>query len=189
MTVKYASDLHLELAMNSIWLGSRRLLPPADILVLAGDIIPLGDEKMLAHPFFDWCEYNFNRTYIVPGDLEFSRALPENIDRKVRSNIYYINECSVEIKPGLEIYFTACPSRPLKYNIVVSHFPPSQQCLEGSDVDHWIFGHTGSNDADWRRFEKNVNSDHPAMVLHTNQLGSVCPFCRPSFCLDDVIIV
>ena len=262
--------------MNSLWLSSRRLLPPADILVLAGNIISLENGALPEHPFLDWCSDNFNRIYIVPGDLEV-RGRPLDVSdlggtplgsgesggcspgggescgcspagnefgggtlgdhspdsgeswdcspgggesggcsprggepggwpsggvcRRVRDNIYVITGRSVKFDSGEEVFFASDPKwsaewlraalseSDAKKKIVVSHHVPSVDLLGVLAPDHWIFGGSGSNRDDWRRIQKRTASGCTETVLHTNQLGIVRAFHRPSFCPDDVIVL
>ena len=59
MKIQYASDLHLELSGNSRWIGKNPLEVAGDILLLAGDVVYLGLESHIRHPFWDWCSDNF----------------------------------------------------------------------------------------------------------------------------------
>ena len=51
MRIQYCSDLHLELEQNSNYFESTPLEVSGDILILAGDIVPLHD-TYLNNPFF-----------------------------------------------------------------------------------------------------------------------------------------
>ena len=62
MKIQYAADLHLELSGNSRWIKHHPLAVSGDVLILAGDIIYLGDDGGLKHPFWDWCADNFEQT-------------------------------------------------------------------------------------------------------------------------------
>ena len=60
MKVQYASDLHLEFYDNSVFLARGPFKVAGDILVLAGDTLPLIEfESYKRHRFFDWCADNF----------------------------------------------------------------------------------------------------------------------------------
>lgn len=70
MKIHYCSDLHLEFESNSQLLTQRPLNTKADILILAGDIIPLQD-GFLKHPFFNQVTNNFKEVLWIPGNHEF----------------------------------------------------------------------------------------------------------------------
>lgn len=53
MDIQIASDLHLELEWNTRHFEQCPQIPYADILVLAGDIMILGDD-FVEHHFWDW---------------------------------------------------------------------------------------------------------------------------------------
>jgi len=72
MKVQYASDLHLEFYDNSVFLARGPFKVAGDVLVLAGDTLPLWDFNSYSqHRFFDWCAANYRETLLVPGNHEY----------------------------------------------------------------------------------------------------------------------
>ena len=71
MKIQYCSDLHLELEKNSKYLKNNPLSVNGDILILAGDIIPLHD-KFFNDSFFKFISDNYKKVFWVPGNHEFS---------------------------------------------------------------------------------------------------------------------
>jgi len=70
MKIQYCSDLHLEFKANAQYINQNPLKISGDILILAGDIIPLHDE-FFNHPFFQFVSENYRKVYWVPGNHEF----------------------------------------------------------------------------------------------------------------------
>lgn len=74
MKVQYASDLHLEFYDNSVFIARNPFKVVGDVLVLAGDTLPLKEfDSYKRHRFFDWCADNFKQTFLVPGNHEYYR--------------------------------------------------------------------------------------------------------------------
>lgn len=72
MKVQYASDLHLEFYDNSVFLARGPFKVTGDVLVLAGDTLPLIEfEAYQKHRFFDWCAANYRETLLIPGNHEY----------------------------------------------------------------------------------------------------------------------
>jgi len=101
MTIQYASDLHLEFPENHALLWQNNLKPAADILILAGDIVPFRQIADKAW-FFDYVSENFKATYWVPGNHEYYHydlaakrgAFLEN----VRDNVFLVNDYAITIE-------------------------------------------------------------------------------------------
>jgi len=92
MKIQYASDIHLEFPENIRFLKDNPIIPKADILVLAGDIIPFAIQEM-ADWFFDYLSDNFLQTYWIAGNHEFYRSniLTGNFNKSIRENVHLVN--------------------------------------------------------------------------------------------------
>lgn len=122
MRIQYASDLHLEFRENNMFLEQNRLSVCGDILILAGDIILLGDRKLEKHLFFDWCASHYKETYIIPGNHEYygKYELADTLNEyeyMLRSNVRYINNKSIRIE-DTELFFTTLWS-PIRENEIL----------------------------------------------------------------------
>lgn len=69
MRIQYCSDLHLEFGHNSNFLSDNPLPVCGDILILAGDIVPLHDE-FLNNSFFRFISKNYRQVFWIPGNHE-----------------------------------------------------------------------------------------------------------------------
>lgn len=101
MRIQYCSDLHLEFAQNSKYIQENPLEVKGDILILAGDIVPL-HEFNFSHPFFSLIADQYDQVFWVPGNHEYyHRDLCEfgsSFDIQVRSNIHLTNNTVVKYK-------------------------------------------------------------------------------------------
>lgn len=108
MTIQYCSDLHLEMPENAKWLRANPLIPKAEVLVLAGDIIPF-TELDLAQEFFDGVSDQFKTVYWLPGNHEyFGSDISErsgSFRESIRSNVILLNN-QVEQLEGLTLIFS-----------------------------------------------------------------------------------
>ncbi len=81
MQIQYCSDLHIEFPQNKKFLKENPILPKAEILLLAGDIV-LFSELDKHKDFFAYLSDNFRQTYWVPGNHEYYHF---NLSSKARS--------------------------------------------------------------------------------------------------------
>jgi len=70
MKIQYCSDLHLEFEQNSKYFINKPLNVCGDVLILAGDIIPLQFE-FFNNSFFNFISDNYKQVFWVPGNHEF----------------------------------------------------------------------------------------------------------------------
>jgi len=94
MRIQYCSDLHLEFGQNSRYISKNPLKVNGDILLLAGDIIPLHDE-FLNDSFFSFIADNYKQVFWVPGNHEFYykdiAEFNKSYNIRIRDNINIVN--------------------------------------------------------------------------------------------------
>ncbi len=94
MKIQYCSDLHLEFNQNQKYIIGKPLPVCGDILIMAGDIVPLHDEY-LNNSFFSFIADNFKQVFWIPGNHEFyHKDLTEfnsSFTLKLRSNLHIVN--------------------------------------------------------------------------------------------------
>lgn len=107
MNIQYCSDLHLEFPDNKQFILDNPIEPKADILILAGDIVPFAviDKHQ---DFFDYISRYFKTTFWVPGNHEYYYHRIDNstiLNTDIRENIHLVNNCVKEVS-GINLIFS-----------------------------------------------------------------------------------
>jgi predicted phosphohydrolase len=109
MIVQYCSDLHLEFEQNRRYLSNNHLRVCGDILILAGDIVPLHDE-FLNNSFFRFISNNYRQVFWVPGNHEYYyRNISDfntSFNLKLHENINIVNNINVQYEDIQFIFST-----------------------------------------------------------------------------------
>ncbi len=100
MRIQYCSDLHLEFEQNRKFIAKNPLVITGDILILAGDIVPLHDEQF-KNSFFNFIGDNYKQVYWVPGNHEFYHKdlneYSKSFNIELKSNINIVNNIELKI--------------------------------------------------------------------------------------------
>jgi len=114
MKIQYTSDLHLEFPDNREYIRQNSIKPVGDILILAGDIVPLA-RKELADDFFDRVSNDFDQVYWVPGNHEYYgyslETLSSAVNVSIRRNVTLISNDVVRLTGGVRIVFSTLWSK------------------------------------------------------------------------------
>lgn len=116
--IQYCSDLHLEFSENRNFLKHNPIKVVGEILLLAGDILPLCLLKK-QKDFFDFVADNFRATYWIPGNHEYYNynitTVKNDFCEAVRKNVFLLNNRKIEYK-NVELVFSTLWSRISAYN-------------------------------------------------------------------------
>jgi Icc-related predicted phosphoesterase len=108
MNIQYCSDLHLEFIKNTYYLHTNRLVPQADILVLAGDIIPLW-KNLSKEKYFDFLSNSFKKVYWVPGNHEYYNSDISKYSalntKDIRGNVHVVKDMVIPVD-GVNLIFS-----------------------------------------------------------------------------------
>lgn len=109
MTIQYASDLHLKFPENKKFLKANPLQSEAEVLSLAGDIMPFA--VMNEHKdFFNYISDHFETTYWIPGNHEYyySNMAEKSgpFKESSRQNVYLLNNTVEQLKDVRFVFST-----------------------------------------------------------------------------------
>ncbi|MBK8807893.1 MAG: metallophosphoesterase, partial [Bacteroidales bacterium] len=108
MKIQYASDLHIEFEVNQQFLNKHPLSNIGDILILAGDIVPLAAIEKFK-PYFKYLGDRYEQVYWIPGNHEyyhFDISLKgDSFHELLFSNVHLLNNTSIELN-GVDLIFS-----------------------------------------------------------------------------------
>lgn len=109
MKIQYCSDLHIEFPENLRFLKRKPIEPVGDILVLAGDIVPLNLTKFF-RTFFKKLSAQYSAIYWLPGNHEYYQSEFDNsyqsFCKEVFPNVFLVNNHTVELNEVNLIFTT-----------------------------------------------------------------------------------
>lgn len=109
MEIQYCSDLHLEFPENSSYLAAHPLPVLGEILILAGDIMPLHMVKQFSD-FWDRLSYQYKHVFWVPGNHEFYfndlQPYSGSFSEPIRKNVWLINNFESVIENSRFLFST-----------------------------------------------------------------------------------
>lgn len=177
MKIQYASDLHVEFTQNTYFLHSNKLIPRADILVLAGDIYPFCKSTDTVK-FFDYLSESFKQVYWLPGNHEYYYSDIIRYHKfkanPIRDNIHIVNNDVVSLD-GVNLIFSTLwghisPQNELYIKSHVSDFTAIS--IDGEDFrpKHFNQAHDVAitfltKELENRREEKNIVITHHVPTL------------------------
>ena len=171
MNFQYASDLHLEFAQNKKVMSKKPIQPAAEILLLAGDIMPICD--IAKHQdFLNYISDHFKITYWLPGNHEYFGSdlanSPSSFETSIRSNIILLNHQvkTFEDKAGsIELVFSTLWSSipPNLYEIVSKRMRDfSQIQFKGKGISPEAYNQLHQESVDF--LSKSLQSTQPEAV-------------------------
>ncbi len=200
MRIQYCSDLHLEFERNNRYMSANLLEVSGEILILAGDIVPLHDEH-LNSPFFRFVAENYQQVYWVPGNHEYYHhdiaSYGSSMNMEIHPRIRIVNNVVMEYG-GVQLIFSTMWSK-------IS--PPNERLVEQgmADFDCISFKNRKLRASDFNRLHdesvlflnKAVREQTGPFVVVTHHLPS--PICSSSihkispineaFCADQTELV
>lgn len=101
--IQYASDLHLEFPDNVHFLKTHPIRPVGEILLLAGDIMPL-NQLSLHMDFIHNLSKIFHTVYWIGGNHEFYQNdignHPGKFKEKILPNVFFLNNEVIDLGPS-----------------------------------------------------------------------------------------
>lgn len=175
MRVQYCSDLHLEFEQNSKYITTNPLSVCGDILILAGDIVPLHDE-FLTNPFFSFISKRYKQIFWVPGNHEFyyknisDYSVSFNI--KLLRNISIVNNIDLQYE-GIRFIFSTLWTRIDRENEkIIEQSIADFKCITSNNKKFKASDFNKLHDDSVRFINKSFNGNNDKTVVVTHHLPS-----------------
>lgn len=108
MKIQFASDLHIEFEVNQQYLNKHPLPNSGEILILAGDIVPLAAIEKFK-PYFKYLGDRFEHVYWIPGNHEYYQfdisLKGDSFHELLFSNVHLLNNTVIDYK-GIDLIFS-----------------------------------------------------------------------------------
>ena len=109
MRIQYCSDLHLEFERNNKFISKNPLRVCGEILILAGDIVPLHDE-FFSDSFIRFIGERYKQVFWVPGNHEYYHKdlteFSKSFNIKLSKNISIVNNIELVYEDILFVFST-----------------------------------------------------------------------------------
>jgi predicted phosphohydrolase len=193
--VQYCSDLHLEFEHNRKFLFSNPLKVSGDILILAGDIVPLHDE-FFNHPFFRLISDNYKQVFWVPGNHEFYYRnisdFSNSFSFKLHENINVVNNIELHYE-GIQFIFSTLWSKISEKNSkIIEQNVSDFECITKNDKKFKTTDFNKLHEESLNFVKQSLNHKESKVVIVTHHVPSA--FCNKSdhnnsnineaFCVD-----
>ncbi len=195
MKIQYCSDVHLEFELNSKFLLQHPLQVKGDILILAGDIVPLHDENF-NHPFFTFVSANYRKVFWVPGNHELyyrdTSELNSSYRIVLKGNIEIVNNIELEYE-GVRFVFSTLWSKisPLNQWVIEKNVADFE-CITNGNRKFTANDFNKLHDESLQFITQSLQKKKPKTVVVTHHLPS--PLCNSpvhnnspineAFCVD-----
>lgn len=176
MRIQYCSDLHLEFEQNCRCLEEFPLKVSGEVLILAGDIIPLHNEY-LTNSILQKISENYKQVFWVPGNHEFYykdiSLFEPSFEINVFNNISIVNNVLKDYK-GIRFIFSTLWSKIRKSNEkTVENGVADFACISVGNNNLKSFDFNQLHETSLRFLEKTLVEKKKKTVVVTHHLPSV----------------
>jgi len=193
--VQYCSDLHLEFEQNSKYLLTNPISDYGDVLILAGDIVPLHDE-FLDNPFFSFISEKYSQVFWVPGNHEYYYKNISDYDSSfnilVHNNIRIVNNIVLQYE-DIRFIFSTLWSRISKANEkVIEQRVSDFECITSNSKKFRAYDYNRLHDESisFIKHALDGNTDKTVVVTHhlpsalcDSPVHNASPI-KEAFCVD-----
>jgi Icc-related predicted phosphoesterase len=193
--VQYCSDLHLEFEQNSNYLTTNPINICGDILILAGDIVPLHDEY-LNNSFFRFISKKYKQVFWVPGNHEFYynniSDYNSSFNIQLLKNLSLVNNVVVQYE-GIRFIFSTLWSRISKKNEkIIERGVSDFECINNNNKKFKVSDFNKLHNESISFIRQSLKGDKVKTIVVTHHLPSaLCDSpvhntspIREAFCAD-----